>query len=81
MIDNRRGSVMAIVSLAQLLGEDRMWEFFSGHLTASQEKLVAVYIERSKRVSGGGGGGAVMNIANVATPQHFNSSASSSRVL
>lgn len=40
---------MGFVSVCQLVGDDRVfWELVGGKLKFSQEKLVAVYIERAK---------------------------------
>jgi len=45
----RRGAVLTLVSLSQVVGEDQVWNMVEGKLTSSQEKLLAVYQERSKR--------------------------------
>jgi hypothetical protein len=41
--------VLSLVALSQSIGEERMWNIVDGHLNASQEKLLAVYIERVRR--------------------------------
>jgi hypothetical protein len=49
VLDCRRGAVLSLVALSQRIGEERMWGIVEGCLSGSQEKLLAVYIERGLR--------------------------------
>lgn len=43
--------MLCLVKLCSVVGEDCVWGLVDGKITASQEKLLAVYIERGKRIS------------------------------
>ncbi len=42
---------MTFVFIASNIGEELLWEVVGGILTSNQEKLIAVYIERGKRLN------------------------------